>query len=253
MTYNTQTKMIVCDMDGTLAESKQAIDAEMAVLIDKLLETHSFAIISGGSLEQFKLQFIAHLQLSETDKKHLYLMPTLGSALFMIEGSEYREVYQLLLTQEEASTITDAVNVAVTELQYPVETVYGPLVELRGSEVTYSALGQNAPADLKSTWDADLSKRRLLRELLESRLPDFQISIGGTTSLDITRKGVDKAYGIRKLSEHTGIAITDMLYVGDSLYSGGNDTIVQTTGIPCHPVATVADTKELFRLILEAK
>lgn len=237
-------------MDGTLAESKQAIDAEMAELIGKLLEHYSFAVISGGALDQFKTQLVGHLQLDDSDKKHLYLMPTSGSALFIMKGADFQEVYQLLLTSEEVDTITNAIHEAVAELEYPTETVYGPLVEARGSEVTYSALGQMAPPELKSTWDPDLSKRRVLQGVLESRLPDFQIGIGGTTSLDITRKGVDKAYGIKKLSEYAGISIPQMLYVGDSLYAGGNDIVVQSTGIPCHPVTTVADTKKLFRSLL---
>jgi hydroxymethylpyrimidine pyrophosphatase-like HAD family hydrolase len=45
--------LIVFDLDGTLAESKSAIDAEMATLLTALLAVVKVAIISGGALPQF--------------------------------------------------------------------------------------------------------------------------------------------------------------------------------------------------------
>ena len=41
-------KLIVFDLDGTLAESKSSLDGEMAVLLRDLLGIVKVAIISGG-------------------------------------------------------------------------------------------------------------------------------------------------------------------------------------------------------------
>ena len=41
-------RLIVFDLDGTLAESKSVIDPEMAGLIDSLLGVLNVAVISGG-------------------------------------------------------------------------------------------------------------------------------------------------------------------------------------------------------------
>jgi phosphomannomutase len=42
-------KLIVFDLDGTLAESKSPLDTEMAALLTSLLATVKVAIISGGN------------------------------------------------------------------------------------------------------------------------------------------------------------------------------------------------------------
>ena len=53
--------------------------------------------------------------------------------------------------------------------------------------------------------------------------PKFSIQLGGASSIDVTRPGINKAYGVRKLHETLGIAIADMIFVGDALFPGGND------------------------------
>lgn len=60
--------------------------------------------------------------------------------------------------------------------------------------------------------------------------------------MDITRKGVDKAYGIAELATHTGIEIADMLFIGDRLDPGGNDYPVKRLGIDTHAVGDWQDT-----------
>lgn len=77
------------------------------------------------------------------------------------------------------------------------EETWGPALEDRGSQVTYSALGQAAPVDAKLAWDPDNSKKEALRAYAAERLPDLEVRSGGSTSIDITKRGIDKAYGAR--------------------------------------------------------
>ena len=56
-----------------------------------------------------------------------------------------------------------------------------------------------------------------LKALLDRVLPDFAMRIGGSTSIDITRPGIDKAYGMRKLAKLSGFGLPEMLFVGDAL------------------------------------
>ena len=55
------TKLVIFDLDGTLAESKQPITSEMAHLLARLLEHKKVAVISGGALPQFLSQIVAQL------------------------------------------------------------------------------------------------------------------------------------------------------------------------------------------------
>ena len=109
---------------------------------------------------------------------------------------------------------------------------WGEIIEDRGSQITFSALGQQAPLDAKRAWDPTGDKKRALRDAVAEDLPDLEVRGGGSTSVDITRHGIDKAYGMGKLVEITGIAPEDMLFIGDRLDEAGNDYPVKAAGYP---------------------
>jgi hydroxymethylpyrimidine pyrophosphatase-like HAD family hydrolase len=46
-------KLIVFDLDGTLAESKSSLDTEMSTLLHNLIRIVKVAVISGGDWPQF--------------------------------------------------------------------------------------------------------------------------------------------------------------------------------------------------------
>ena len=58
-------KLIVFDLDGTLAESKSSLDAEMSTLLHDLLGVVKVAVISGGDWPQFEKQVLSHLPHDE--------------------------------------------------------------------------------------------------------------------------------------------------------------------------------------------
>lgn len=84
-------------------------------------------------------------------------------------------------------------------------------------------MGQQAPLEEKLKWDPDLTKRKKIKAILDKSIPEFSVRTGGSTSIDITKPGIDKAYGIRKLRDLLGISLEEMIFIGDALYVGGND------------------------------
>ena len=94
-------------------------------------------------------------------------------------------------------------------------------------------LGQQAPLSVKKNWDPLMEKRKYLAHLMKKQLKDFEIRIGGTTSIDITKRGIDKSYGILNLMELYGIESSEVVFIGDALYEGGNDHTVKSVGIEC--------------------
>jgi phosphomannomutase len=231
------------DLDQTLAESKQALTQQMAELLGKLLGCTKVAIISGGGLPQFLTQVVEKLP-PRAHLKNLYLLPTSGAALHEWTGSKWRTVYEETLPLADADRIKAAVRAVCAETGIVdfSKPAYGDRVEYRGSEVSFSALGQLAPLDLKQAWDPDKAKRRKLQTLLAERLPEFSVGMGGATTIDITRKGVDKAYGIKKIAAHLKLPIPEMLYVGDQLVPGGNDEPALHTEIKTHAVKNPHET-----------
>src|SRR5690606_40217926 len=128
---------------------------------------------------------------------------------------------------------------------------WGEILEDRGSQITFSALGQQAPGEAKHAWDPSGHKRLALRDAVAARLPGLEVRAGGSTSIDITRSGIDKAFGMRELADHTGIALTDMLFYGDRLDEGGNDYPVLAIGVPSVAVEGWQDTADKLDGLLE--
>lgn len=241
-------KLIVFDLDGTLAESKAVIDAEAAALLSDLLGVSKAAIISGGDFPQFDKQVLAHL--AHNDRlENLSILPTCGTKFFQYKTG-WRKLYSETLTEAQKQKITDALNTAVASAGFQAAKTWGEVIEDRESQITYSALGQQAPLDEKKSWDSDFAKRKKIKALLDVSLADFSVRLGGTTSIDVTLPGIDKAYGIRKLSDVLGIAIQDMIYVGDALFPGGNDYPVRETEATCIQVANPNETKRVIQTVI---
>jgi len=246
-----QKKVIIFDLDKTLAVSKSLIDSGMVEVISKLLKNHIVSVISGGKLEQLIKQVAGCLDNSLNIFSNLYFQPTSGSALYSWKNNEWREVYSEEIPEDERQMIKSALKESITQsgIEIP-KNVYGERIEDRGSQVTFSAYGQEAPFEIKRDWDVDLKKRKKIQKILASKIPAYEVSIGGANSVDITKKGSNKGYGVKKLSQELHIAIKDMLFIGDRLEPGGNDHSVIATGIDWIDVSGPEETKTILSKLL---
>lgn len=245
-------KLVIFDLDGTLSESKQPLTGEMAALLARLIAAIHVAIISGGALEQFLKQVVNQLP-SGMNLAQLYLLPTSGAALYESQQNEWKKVYEERLSETEAHTIEAAMRAVAAEtgLINFSEPAWGERIEHRGGQVTMSALGQHAPIDEKKAWDPLHAKRHALQAALALRLPEFSVGMGGATTIDVTKRDIDKAYGIRKLCERLNISEFDALYIGDELVEGGNDEAVFKTKVETKSVKDPADTIHLIEAMLK--
>lgn len=238
-------QLIAFDLDGTLAESKQAIGEPMAAALGKLLGVTRVAVISGGDWPQFETQVVSRLP-RDADLANLSIMPATGTKLYRFDGGVWHRVYADDFPAEESAAIRKALESASADQGLDKDESWGERIEDRGSQITFSGLGQEAPLDAKKAWDPDFAKRKRLQGALQQQLPGLSINIGGSTSIDITRQGIDKAYGMRRLAEHSGIAAQAMLFLGDAIYPGGNDYPVAQAGID---TISVRDPLETMRIV----
>ena len=236
-------ELIVFDLDGTLAESKSPMAKEMAALLNSLLGVVKVAIISGGAWHQFEQQVLGPLRACASIKR-LSLLPTCGTQFYSYE-SEWKLLYSETFSESEKARIIAALKQATAAPEYRAAAVWGETIEDRGSQVTFSALGQSAPLAEKKRWDPDFAKRMKIKAALDELLPEFSVRLGGATSIDVTRKGIDKAYGIRKLRDVLGVPIEKMLFIGDALFPGGNDFPARQAGVRS---IQVRDPEETMRI-----
>jgi phosphomannomutase len=245
-------RIVAFDLDDTLAVTKSPVADSMAKLLSALLDQTEVCVISGGQVTQFTKQVVERLP-EGADLSRLHLMPTCGSRyLRWSADAGWADVYFDRLTTEERDAAVAALEEGLEVLGLASPQTWGPVIEDRGGQVTLSALGQQAPAEEKYRWDPTGEKKEKLRAYAQARLPQLEVRSGGSTSVDITRRGIDKAYGMRRLMELTGVSLEEVLFIGDRLDVGGNDRPVLDMGIECRAVHGPADTEVVIGQLLDS-
>lgn len=258
-----EKKLIVFDLDGTLAPTKAQMDSEMALLCRRLLGQKKVAVIGGGKLQLFKYQFLSRLNAPKNLLTNLSLFPVTGTTFLKYhKGSGgWQKVYEHKLSKAEVKKISAAFKKVLKEINYiPQKKTYGKILENRGSQVTWSALGQDVVKvlgqkgiALKNKWrDENTPFKLKIAKHLRKYLPDLEVHAAGHTSIDVTKKGIDKAYGLRQMASHLKVKIKDMLFIGDAIFPGGNDYAVVKTGVDYIKVKDPEETKNIIRHLLEA-
>ena len=241
-------KLVVFDLDGTLARSKSPLDDEMARLLNRLLLATKVAVISGGDWAQFQKQVVSHLAGDER-LKELSLLPTCGTQFYQ-HGNGWDRLYAENFTPEQKAKIVGSLKTAIAQSGMEPTKVWGEVIEDRGSQITFSGLGQEAPLTEKVKWDPDFAKRKKMKTILGTLIPEFSVRLGGSTSIDVTKPGIDKAYGIRKLRDILLIAIEEMIFIGDALFPGGNDYPAEQAGCVSIRVRDPEETKRVIEAII---
>jgi HAD superfamily hydrolase (TIGR01484 family) len=205
-------------------------------------------VISGGDWPQFEKQLLSNLPYDQR-LVNLSLLPTCGTKFFQFAG-DWRKIYSDDLTADEKTKIVGSLRQALGVVGLQVEKVWGEVIEDRGSQITFSALGQQAPLEEKNKWDSDFTKRKKIKAVLDTFIPEFSVRMGGATSIDVTKPGIDKAYGIGKLREVLRISLKEMIFIGDALFVGGNDFPVKEAGVVSISVRGPKETKPVAAAIL---
>lgn len=222
--------LVAFDLDGTLAESKQPLKDSMGEALADLLTVAHVAVISGGDWPQFQKQVASRLP-PRADLAKLWLMPTTGTKLYTHKHSTWERIYAELFTPDQRQNILAAFDASLAATGFTPEQTWGERIEDRGSQITFSALGQQAPIAAKEVWDPDFAKRKVIQADLRTRLPGLSINMGGATSIDITKEGVDKGYGLKRLAEASGIPLKEIMFIGDAIFPGGNDYPAKELGL----------------------
>ena len=248
-------KLIIFDLDDTLADSKQDLTEDMAKLLGRLLDKYEIAVISGCSYHQMLSQFADNLS-DVVDMYYppngVYLLPMSGTYMYTFVGTypdDWEPTWGSSLTLREKVDIINAFD----KSGFHLGESYGPIEEDRISQITFSLCGQNAPLEVKKKFDPDQNKRRVIVAEMEKFLDPskFSIRIGGATSIDVTKAGIDKSYGLGKLLDYLKLDKSDALFIGDALFEGGNDYPVKQMGIECLTTTGPEETSKLITKLIE--
>ena len=248
----TAIRLVIFDLDDTLAPSKSPMADSTAALLLRLLDRVEVCIISGGAFVQFERQVLSAIG-SSVRLGRLHLMPTCGTQYYRWRAGRWHQIYAEALAPAVKARVVAVLTAGATELGLDSPRLWGPVIEDRVTQVTYSALGQQAPIAAKAAWDPTGDKRNLLREYAAARLTGLEVRVGGSTSIDVTPLGVDKAYGVRKLQQYLELDIDEILFLGDRLDRAGNDYPVKAMGVTSIGVSGWQDTERRIAEILSSR
>lgn len=251
-------RILAFDIDQTLNIAKTPIPPEIAELLVKCLNYFEICPISGQKFEQFIIQIVDELQkvgVSEEQLAHLHLFVAQGTQYYRysLEKHDWEQVYNYPLSEEDVVKITTVLEQSAKKLGFWEKDRLKPgdqIIENRLSQVTFSALGQAMGTSEKYDWDPDMKKRQAIVAECQKTLPGFLYEIGGTTSINVARAGMNKKFGMTHLLEELKVDKTEVLYFGDMTQPGGNDYPVVQMGIDTITVRSHEDTVYALRGIL---
>ena len=270
-------KVLAFDIDQTLNIAKTPIPDEIAKLLIELLPYYEICPISGQKFEQFLIQIVNPLLengVHAVALSHLHLFVAQGTQYYQYYPGGYSDkAFQVSITSDrtpynkknwhleydyplekaEVEKLFRVLEESAKETGYWEEDKLAKgdeIIEDRHSMVAFSALGQKAGTEEKYAWDPDTKKRQEIVKKAIEKAPEFQFEIGGTTSINAFRQGMNKKFGMEMILKELGVKKEDILYFGDMTQPGGNDYPVVEMGIDTITVRSHEDTAYALRGIL---
>jgi HAD superfamily hydrolase (TIGR01484 family) len=214
-----QLKHFFFDLDGTITESRTEISDSMRdALLGLTKKGADVIIVSGAQYSQMQKQLCSAIEEVATMAQNgNHAMSASGELIWEQKFNWIQKMYVLILCDNfQRSIMFDDIL---------------DLVEDRGSQISFSFVGHNAPLEKKKAFDPTRAKRNKAISAVKyqdyfSDIKDSGVSwaIGGTTCIDFYLLG--KGANIDNFIEFNEWNKDECIYVGDALTDGGNDASV---------------------------
>jgi len=203
-------KKYIFDVDGTLTPSRQKIEHEFWAPFLIFCRNNDVYLVTGSDREKTVEQI--GLDIFYTAKR---VYNCSGSDVYERDKNVYRDKWEL--PEEMELFLQDELDYS----QFPIRN--GVHIERRPGNVNFSILGRGAGVNLIEReeyvkWDIRTGERKDILERLKDRFPDYAITLGGQTGIDIAPSGCDKSQILRDFNSNDEIH-----FFGDKIEEGGND------------------------------
>ena len=215
-----QKRLICFDLDGTLTQHKTPLSPENRAVLDSLRQHYQLVMCGGGSCERIYNQM------------NQYPIDILGN--YSMQESRVEDGQLKIIRQETVHPDTARVLAICAALRqkYGYTEYEGESVEFHPSGMmTFGLLGTKADKAAKLAFDPDKRKRQaMFREVCDS-FPQYAVFIGGTTSFDLAELKFNKYAAVMRYASEHGFTKEQVLFVGDDLGDGGNDSHIRLYGM----------------------
>ncbi len=210
-------------MDQTIAPSRELIYPEMYELLADL--PHDIVVVSGQDVQKIGWQ---------SNNLHSY---TLGQNGNHATDTDNKELWNIPLTESHRKEILNHIDSIVYILDHELNHDWNP-IEDRGAQITFSPIGNTAPANKKKVYDPDRKKRESFMKKIPFESAELVVKIGGSTSFDYIHKDRHKGTNVQKLIDLQNWNNNECIYFGDGLFPGGNDEavigVIETVSVTDH-------------------
>ncbi len=246
-------KLIAFGLNGTLSVSREPVPEQMTKLIVRLAATYDICIITGETFSQCEQRLLARLRMNARAKQRVHILSTYGTCYHKYDSTQRKWIrcYAEDLTSDQKRHIVGVIIACAKELGLWSPRPYGASIDDRYSQITYSALGQDAPIQKKYLWaERHGAARKVLRRRVAARLAGYEVRLGGTTSLDVMRSGVNKLYGMKLFLGHSRLRAKDIIYISSRLGRGDSDYDLRELDMSFVEVGGYQDTAYVLEGIL---
>jgi len=229
-------KLVCVDVDGTLCESRKQADNEMIDLLLRIKNKYHLALFSGADKKRIMWQVGDHI-------KHKAFFVGEYSASHILFGCKI-SIYTRKLNENDKNKIRESINLIRDEKSMSV-------LDISDYQATYYLVPPTSPDKIRNEIDPNGDLRRLLIKQLKFYLPNFEIRIGGKTSIDIQNKGISKKNGVDKLTKFLNLKPEEVVFIGDRCFEGGNDWMENC--YKSYNVKSIEETKTILRDLIKQK
>lgn len=234
-------KIVAMDLDGTLTQHKQPLDAAHKAALLALSKKYKLLMVGAGQvmrifnqMEQFPIDIIGNYGLQF--------------------GTYNKETKSMDIVRDEVFPVDKAsVEARVTHLRekYGFTEYAGNNVEFHPSGcITFPILGTKAMQEDKLAFDPDRSKRRKIYDDVKATFSDYTVFVGGSSSFDMAPMPYNKYYALDLYCKENGLQHENIVFIGDDYGLGGNDESVYKSDFPYLTIDDYRDFPEIIKVLL---
>lgn len=232
------------DLDKTLTKSRTPMETAHQDVFERLCRERDVVVVTGGTVEQIQEQITPRFN------GQYFTLAQSGNQAIAKDGStlwdEKLNDQQIAAAMQFIAKLREYFGITVRD--------ENDIIENRGAQIAYSVLGFHENIEKKYAFDPDEKKRQealahFAAEVAELANIGVEVVPAGTTNFSFIPAGKHKGFNVRRLREREGWEKSECIYVGDALFPGGNDYVVEGV-VPTHLVKDPDDTFAFIKEML---
>ncbi|MBQ4516174.1 MAG: HAD hydrolase family protein [Clostridia bacterium] len=219
----SKIKVVAMDLDGTLTQHKQALDAEHKQALDELSKRYKLLMVGAGQVMRI---------FNQIGQYPIDIIGNYGLQCGVYnENTKGIDIVRDLQFPVDKDSVEK--RVALLREKYGYTEFSGDNVEFHPSGcVTFPILGTKAKQEDKLAFDPDRLKRRKIYDDVKETFSDYTVFVGGSSSFDMAPMPYNKYYALDLYCKENNLSHENIVYIGDDYGLGGNDESVYKSDFP---------------------